>query len=335
MTGMPPQAVMLQMITGYWVSQLIYVAARLRIADLLKDGPKTAEELAEAADAHGPTLYRALRALASVGIFAEDKNRHFRLTPLAEFLQSAPNSLRAMALHLGEPPSWQAWGELLQSVKTGKTAFTLTHGKEIFDYYGEHPESLEPFNEAMTNFSAVTIPAIIKAYDFSSIGKLVDVGGGHGSLLAAILKANPQMKGVLFDLAPAAEGAKQLMKEEGLADRCEVVAGNFFESVPGGGDAYIMKHIIHDWDDVRALKILRNCHSAMKKGGKLLLVEAVIAPGNEPSLGKLMDINMLVLPGGLERTESEYAELFAAAGFELTKITPTGSPMSVIEGRKK
>ncbi|MDT5120808.1 MAG: hypothetical protein QOC96_290 [Acidobacteriota bacterium] len=334
MNEMPPQAVLMQMMTGYWVSQLLYVAAKLGIADLLKDKPLTREELATATNTDAPTLYRLLRALASVGIFAEDEHKRFNLTPLAATLQSGPGSMRGMVLHLGEPASWRAWGELLYSVQTGQTAFPQANGAEIFQYYKEHSESSEPFNEAMTNFSQVAIPAIIKSYDFSSIGKLVDVGGGHGSLLAAILKAHPQMKGVVFDVAPAIEGAKQRIEAEGLTERCEPIAGDFFESVPAGGDAYIMKHIIHDWDDERSISILKNCHRAMKDGGRLLLVEMVIAPGNEPSLGKLMDINMLILPGGLERTEAEYRELFAAAGFKLTKIIPTESPVSVIEGMK-
>lgn len=331
---MPPQMVLMQMITGAWASQLIYVAARLGIADLLKDGAKSADELAQSTGTHAPTVYRVMRALASLGIFSEDENNRFTMTPLATPLQTGPGSLCAMALHLGERPSWQAWGELLYSVQTGKTAFPHVNGKEIFDYYAEHPESLEPFNEAMTNFSETVIAAIIKGYDFSSAKKLVDIGGGQGSLLAAVLKVNPQMKGVLYDLAPAAEGAKRRLAEEGVADRCEVASGDFFESVPAGGDAYMMKHIIHDWDEERAVAILKNCHRAMAANGRLLLIEAVIAPGNEPSLGKLMDINMLILPGGRERTEAEYAELFTKAGFSLTKITPTESPVAVIEGVK-
>lgn len=331
---MPPQMVMMQMITGAWGSQLIYVAARLGIADLLNDGAKTAVELAEATGTDAPTLYRVLRALASLGIFSEDEDKRFTMTPLATPLQTGPGSLRAMALHLGERPSWHAWGELLYSVQTGKTAFPHANGQEIFDYYMQHPESLEPFNEAMTNFSETVIAAIIKGYDFSWATKLVDVGGGHGSLLAAVLKVNPNLKGVLYDLAPAAEGAKQRLAAEGVAERCEVVAGDFFESVPAGGDAYMMKHIIHDWDEARALAILLNCHRAMTDNGRLLLIEAVVAPGNEPSLGKLMDINMLILPGGRERTEAEYADLFAKAGFRLTRYTLTESPMAVIEGVK-
>ncbi|MDT4969259.1 MAG: hypothetical protein QOJ64_3996 [Acidobacteriota bacterium] len=333
-SDVPPQAIMMQMITGAWVSQLIYVAARLGIADLLKDGPRSADELAGSTKTDAPTLYRVMRALASLGIFAEDENKRFSMTPLATPLQAGPGSLRAMALHLAERPSWLAWGDLLYSVQTGKTAFPHVHGQEIFTYYAEHPESSEPFNQAMTNFSETVIAALIKSYDFSAATRLVDVGGGHGSLLAAVLKANPDMKGVLYDLSPAAEGAKQRVAEEGLADRCEVMAGDFFESVPAGGDTYIMKHIIHDWDEERAIAILKNCHRAMADDGRLLLIEAVIAPGNEPSLGKLMDINMLVLPGGRERTEKEYAELFSRVGFRLTKVTPTESPVSVIEGVK-
>ena len=335
MNELPPQAVLMQMITGAWVSQLIYVAARLGIADLLKDGPKSADALAGSTETDAPTLYRVLRALASLGIFAEDENKRFSMTPLATPLQSGPGSLRAMALHLAERPSWHAWGDLLYSVQTGKTAFPhVNNGQEIFEYYAQHPESSGPFNEAMTNFSEIVIAALIKDYDFSEVKKLVDVGGGHGSLLSAVLKANPDMKGVLCDLSPAAEGARQRLADEGVADRCEVVAGNFFESVPAGGDTYMMKHIIHDWDEERAIAILKNCHRAMTDDGRLLLIEAVIAPGNEPSLGKMMDINMLVLPGGRERTEAEYAELFEKAGFRLTKVTPTESPVSVIEGVK-
>lgn len=334
MNEMPPQAVLMQMLTGYWVSQLIYVAAKLGIADLLKDKPMTSEELAAATNTDARTLYRVLRALASVGIFAEVENKRFTMTPLAATLESGPGSMRGMVIHLGEPASWRAWGELLYSVQTGQTAFPHAHGMDIFDYYAQHPESAEPFNEAMTNFSQIAIPAIIKAYNFSAIGKLVDVGAGHGSLLTAILQAHPQMKGVAFDMAKAIEGAKPRIEAEGLTERCEVVAGDFFESVPDGGDAYIMKHIIHDWDDERSIKILKNCHRAMKDDGRLLLVEFVIERGNAPSLGKLMDINMLALPGGQERTEDEYRALFAAAGFKLTRIIPTASPISVIEGVK-
>ena len=330
----PPQIALLQMVTGYWVSQSIYVAARLGIADLLQDGAKTSDELARETGAHGPTLYRVLRALAGLGIFAEDENRRFSLTPLAEPLRSGPNSLRAMAIHMIEDASWAAWGKLLESVRTGEAGFKLAHGAEVFPYYASHPESMEPFNEAMTNFSEAVIQALVPAYDFSSIKKLVDVGGGHGSLLAAILKANSRLQGVLFDLPPAVEGARKRMEMEGVGDRAELVAGDFFESVPAGGDAYLMKLIIHDWDEERAVKILKNCHAAMADGGKLLLIESVVPSGNEPSFSKGMDLQMLIMTGGRERTESEYRDLFAAGGFTLTRVIPTQSAMSIIEGMK-
>lgn len=325
---------LLQMVTGAWVTQSIYVAARLGIADLLQDGPQTSDELAQQTGAHGPSLYRVLRALAGLGIFAEDENKRFSLTPLSEPLRSGPNSLRAMAIHLAEGPSWAAWGRLLDSVMTGETSFKLAHGSEVFPFYAAHPESLEPFNEAMTNFSEAVIAAIVPAYDFSSIKKLVDVGGGHGSLLAAILKANPDLRGVLFDLPPAVEGARARLQAAGVADRAELVGGDFFESVPMGGDAYLMKLIIHDWDDERAVKILKNIHAAMADGGKLLLIESVVPAGNEPSFSKGMDLQMLVMTGGRERTASEYRDLFAAGGFTLTRVIQTQSPLSIIEGTK-
>ncbi|HKC64705.1 MAG TPA: methyltransferase [Pyrinomonadaceae bacterium] len=317
-TDVPPQIALLQMATGFWVTQSIYVAARLGIADLLKDGPKTSDELARATDTNGPMLYRVLRALAGLGIFAEDEQKRFTLTPLAEPLQTGPNSFRAMAIHLAENSSWKAWGNLLESVRTGESAFKLANGVEVFPYYAEHKESFEPFNEAMTNLSEAVIKAVVPAYDFSSIRKLVDVGGGHGSLLAAILKANPGTRGVLFDLPTVVEGAKERLEMEGVLDRAEVVGGDFFDSVPSGGDAYMMKLIIHDWDEERAVRILKNCHSAMEDGGRLLLVETVVPEGNEPSFAKMMDLQMLVMTGGRERTEAEYRDLFASGGFRLT-----------------
>ena len=330
----PPQMALFQMATGFWTTQSIYVAARLGIADLLKDGPKTSEELARATNTNAFMLYRVLRALAGLGIFAEDEQKRFGLTPLAEPLQSGPNSFRAMAIHLAENSSWKAWGNLLESVRTGETAFTLANGAEVFPYYAEHKESFEPFNEAMTNLSEAVIKAVVPAYDFSSIRKLVDVGGGHGALLSAILKANPSTRGVLFDLPTVVEGAKERLAAEGVSDRAEVLGGDFFDSVPTGGDAYVMKLIIHDWDEERARLILKNCHSAMVDGGRLLLVETVVPEGNEPSFAKMMDLQMLVMTGGRERTEAEYRDLFAAGGFKLTRVIPTESPMSIVEGTK-
>ncbi len=328
----PPPLVMVQMMTGYVVSQAIYVAAKLGIADLLKDGPRSSDELAKSVGADARSLYRVLRSLASLGVFTETNEKSFALTPLAETLRTdVPGSLHAMAVWMNEPFHWRVYEEMLHSVKTGKLAFEHVFGMEAFPYFVQNPEVAKIFDNAMTSFSLMTAPAVTAAYDFSVIKKIVDVAGGHGLLLSSILKMNPHLEGVLFDMPSVIEGAGRLIEEAGVANRCAKVAGDFFESVPAGGDAYIMKHIIHDWDDERSLVILRNCHRALVENGKLLLVEVVIPPGNEPSLGKLMDIEMMLLPGGTERTEAEYAELFAAAGFRLTKVVPTGSPVSVIE----
>jgi DNA-binding HxlR family transcriptional regulator len=331
---LPPPLVLMQFATGYIVSQALYVAAKLQVADHLKDGPRTTTELAQAVGAVDERfLYRVLRALASLGIFAEEEERRFKLTPLAELLRTdVPGSLHAMVIWMNEPFHWRVFEEMLDAVKTGKLAFEQVFGMQPFPYLVEHPELAKIFDNAMTSFSLLTAPAVTAAYDFSSIKTLVDVAGGHGLLISSILKANPHMRGVLFDMPTVIAGAGPLIEEAGVADRCEKVAGDFFASVPKGGDAYIMKHIIHDWDDARALTILRNCHQAMTEGGKLLLVEVVLPGGNEPSFGKIMDIEMMLLPGGTERTEAEYKELFAAAGFRLTRIVQTASPVSVIEG---
>jgi hypothetical protein len=330
----PIEASFLQMYSSYWVSQAMYVAAKLNIADLLAERPLRLDELAAATETHPEALYRLLRALASVGIFAEGEDGRFTLTPLAAPLQKGQGSMRAMVIHMGEKPSWQAWGELLHSIRTGETAFIKANGSEVFPYYAEHAESKEPFDEAMTEFSETVSEAVTKAYDFSQFKRIVDVGGGHAGLLSSILKANPNTSGVVFDLPSTAAGAQERLDAEALNDRCEVVGGDFFQAVPAGGDAYILKFIIHDWDEERAVAILKNIHQAMPEGGKLLLVEMVIPQANEPSFSKLMDLHMLVMTGGRERTEAEYAALFAAAGFRLTQIVATESMMSVIEAEK-
>lgn len=330
----PPQMVAMQLMTGYWISQMVYVAARLGLADLLADGPKTSEQLARASGTHAETLNRLLRALVSVGMFSTDADGRYTLTPISELFRSGPGSMSPMIIHTLETPSWQAWGALLESVKTGQTGFPLVHGQEVFPYYATHPESAEPFNEAMTGYSAMVSSVVVQAYDFSSFKKIVDVGGGHGGMLIEILKANHGATGVVFDQPDVATGAKTMIKAESLESRCEAVGGDFFVSVPAGGDAYLMKFIIHDWDDERSVTILKNIHRAMADNGKLLLVEAVVPPGNEPHFSKFMDIHMLIMTGGRERTEAEYAALFARAGFKLTRIVPTQSTMSVIEAVK-
>jgi ubiquinone/menaquinone biosynthesis C-methylase UbiE len=331
--AMPPQLAVLQMASGYWVSRSIYVAAKLRIADLLKDSPKSCDELATATGTNAPSLYRVLRALASLGVFAETELNHFTLTPLATCLQSdTPNSVRARVIMLGEE-QYRAWGELMHSVQTGGSSFEHIYGMNLFEYLAQNPESAKIFDESMTNLSVIQSAAIAASYDFSSIQTLVDVAGGQGLLIASILKSNPTLKGVLFDQPHVIERAKRFLEAEGVLERCQLAAGNFFESVPEGGDAYILKYIIHDWDDERAIAILKQCHKVMPANGKILVAEQVIPPGNEPFRGKFLDLNMLVMtPGGRERTEAEYRALFEKAGFKLTRIVPTQDEMSIIEG---
>jgi hypothetical protein len=328
-TDVPPPVALLQLVTGYWVSQTIYVAAKLGIADLLKDGPQHSDELAQATGTHGRSLYRLLRALASVGVLAEAEDGCFGLTPLGEYLQTGtPGSVRAITINHGER-LYRPWGDLLHSVRTGEPAV-----KHIFKCLAQNPESAVIFSEAMAEITTQVSTAVVAAYDFSRFSKIVDIGGGNGTLILSVLQANPKMSGVLFDLPYVVEDAQKHIEAVGLTGCCEIVAGDFFASVPSGGDAYILKNIIHDWDDEHALKILQNCHSAMAENGKLLLVEEVILPGNEPSFGKLVDLNMLVMAGGGERTEAEYRALFAVAGFTLTNVIPLQSSfgLSVIEG---
>ena len=331
----PPDAILFQMLFGALMQQNICVAARLGIADLLAEKPQTAEELAAKTETHAPSLYRVLRVLASAGIFAENADQKFELTPLAALLRSdAPNSMRDFAIMMGADWQWRDWGELMHCVKTGETAQKKVHGMGTFEFFAQNAEAGEVFNRAMTNLSQSNVPAIVEAYDFSGIGKLVDIAGGHGILLAGILKANPQVQGVLFDLPNVIEGAGKLLEKEGVRHRIELASGDFFQSVPAGGDAYMMRHIIHDWDDQRSIKILQNIGLAMNENGKVLIIEMVVPEGNEPSPSKILDVQMLVMEGGKERREDEYQKLLEASGFRLTRIIPTRSPLSVIEGER-
>jgi O-methyltransferase domain/Dimerisation domain len=330
-TEAPPHVALLQMMTGYWVSQSVYVAAKLGIADLLGDGPKHHEVLATATHTHSPSLYRLLRALASVGVFSETTPGSFGLTPNAALLQSdAPHSMRALAVMYGEE-QYQAWGDMLKSVATGDTAFDRVFGTSYFPYLAGHPESNETFNQAMTGWSALLDAAVLAAYDFSQFQTMVDVGGGYGRLLAAILRTYPRMRGVLFDQPHVVAGAGALLRESGVTERCETVGGDFFVELPRGADAYVLAQIVHDWDDQRSLTILKTCRRAIGPTGKLLLVEMVIAPGNESDFGKFLDLHMLANVGGRERTEAEYRTLLAEAGFRLTVVVPTQAGSSVVE----
>lgn len=331
-----PSEQLFQIINGFWTSRAVYVAAKLGLADFVAEGPKTAEELAAATGTHGPSLYRVLRALASVGIFVENEDGRFAATLLGDVLRSqVPGSLRSSAIsELGED-HYDAWRDVLQSVKTGEIAFDHHFGMPVWEYYAQNPEIAKVFNESMSGLTQSIEAAVVQSYDFSDARTVVDVGGGHGTFLAAILKANPTAKGILFDAPRVVAEGQTGLRAEGLEGRTEAVGGDFFESVPTGGDIYTLKWIIHDWDDAQSLAILKNCHRAMSRGSRLLLVESVIPPRNEPSLGKFMDLNMLVMTGGRERTADEFRALLAAAGFRLTRVVATPSPVSVIEAARE
>lgn len=331
-----PELLLTQIAFGAMMTQALYVAAKLGIADLLAEKPQTVTDLAAATQTHERSLYRLLRSLASAGIFAETTApQTFSNTAYSEPLRrDAPNSMRDGAIFMGEKYHYAVWGEMLHSVQTGETAWKKTYGAEVFDYFAENPVEAEIFNNAMTAMSQGSAPVVVEAYDFSGIETLADIAGGHGFLLSQILKANPTLKGVLFDVPPVVANAPALLEKEGVRNRVETVGGDFFKEVPSA-DAYIMKHIIHDWDDEKSAAILKNIHRAMKDGGKVLIVETVVPEGNEPHYSKLLDLEMLTSPGGAERTASEYRELLSKAGFELTRIIPTKSPFSIIEAVRK
>jgi len=330
----PPQAIMMQLSMGAMVTQAIFVAAKLRIADILAGGEKTIDEIALEAGAHSPSLYRILRTLASIGVFTETQSRTFANTPLSEVLRAdIPGSMRNSMLFMGESWHYNIWANMLHSAKTGGTAWKKTYGEEVFDWFSKNPEASEIFNGCMSELSAGAAPAIVAAYDFSGINTLVDIAGGHGFLLSQILKSNQSIRGILFDMQHVIDGAGEMLRAHGVGDRVEMVAGDFFVEVPAA-DAYIMKHIIHDWDDERAIRIMQTIHRAMEADGRLLLSEMVIPEGNEPHPGKMLDLEMLTSPGGIERTEAEYASLLKRSGFRLNRIVPTMSPHSVIEAVK-
>lgn len=329
-----PAQQLIQISTGYMLAACLSVAVSLDIADHLEHGPKSVEELAQMTGANEQALYRILRALASVGLFTEVGLHYFENTPATELLRSGPGSLRDMVAFMSDDFHFRVWGEMLHSAKTGAPAFEKIYGRPCFEAIPDMPEVAERFNRAMTGFSAGFAPAVIEAYDFSSIGTLVDVAGGRGFVLTSILKAYPEMRGVLFEMPYMMDSAHEFVAQSGVKSRCQIIAGDFFGSIVGGGDAYYLQHIIHDWNDEKAALILKNIREAIgdNENGRVLIVDSIVQPGNAPDFAKLLDLEMLLMPGGRERTEEEFSGLLTAAGFRLNRVLPTKTGKCVIEG---
>lgn len=320
-----------QFIIGNWVSQLVYVAAKLDIAGHLASGPKTAAQLAKLTNTHQPTLYRVLRALASLGIFSENTQSQFSNTDLSNLLnESTPGNQRAMAIMNTECCN-PTWNHLLTGVQSGDLMFDKIHSMPFFDWLSKDTDKAKTFDKAMVSAHGREADAAAVAYDFSKTKSLTDIGGGNGSLITSVLKHHPHIQGTLFDLPSVVQRAAENLASAGLASRCKTHGGSFFESIPTGSDTYMMRHIIHDWDDAKSTLILNNTRKAMSPSAKLLILESIIEPGNSPSFTKLLDINMLLIPGGMERTRSQYESLLANAGLKITSITPTTTEISIIE----
>lgn len=328
----PPHAQLVQMAMAHWVSHIIYVAAQLNVADHLAAAPLTADEVAALTSTHPPSLYRLLRTLASLGIVHEDEEHRFSLTPLGEALKSgAPGSARASILTLASDWWIRGFGELLHSVQTGRPGFENHLGMPIFEWLAQNPEQASLFSETMVGFHGAEPDAVAAAYDFSAFISIVDVGGATGHLLTTILASHPASTGILFDLPHVVRDAPPLIEARGLSDRITIEPGSFFNSVPAGGDAYLLSHIIHDWSEEQCLAILNNCRQAMHPNSRLLIIEMVLPHGNTPHPGKMLDMMMLVGPGGRERTAEEYGTLLDKAGLRLSRVLATESPVSIVE----
>jgi hypothetical protein len=336
---MNTHATMLQLIAGFRVSRILYVAARLGLADLLRDTPSDSAALASVTGTHAPSLYRLMRALASIGVLAEDERRRFSLTALGNSLRSdVPDSLREWAIFALGDEHFRAWGELMHCVRTGDIAFDHVFGTDVWTYRAAHAEHAAIFDRAMAQLARSYDASLVAAYPFATVARLVDVGGGDATLLIAILQANAATHGVLFDLPHVAERARDRIAQAGLSDRCEVVAGDAFTAVPTGADAYLLSRVIHDWDDGRAIAILDACRRAIGDDGRVLLVErlmparVVASPAAQSS--SLSDLTMMVMNGGRERTEAEYRELLDRASLALVRIVPIETGASVLEARR-
>ena len=335
--AMPPQMLLYQMAIGHYLSRALHVIAKLGVADLLSAGARGVEELAKATETHPPSLRRVMRLLASVGVFEEKENGGFALTALGECLRAdVPGSSRAMVLLFAGIGIQDSWKDLEWCVRTGEPAYRKRGAADAFAEMAKDPAQAANFDAAMADFTKMTAVAVAAAYDFTPLGTIVDVGGGNGALLLGILKAYAHLQGVVADRADVVERAKKEIAASGLGARCRAVAIDFFREVPGGADAYVLKHVIHDWDDERARTILANCRRVVPPNGRLLLVEGVYPPridGSPESRGAAAnDVNMLVSTGGRQRSEAEFRSLYSAAGFRLTRIVPTPARASVIEG---
>lgn len=329
----PPAHVgVMQLLSASYIAGAVSCLAQMGIPDLVEAGPKSAKELASQIGADPEALHRLMRATASVGVLSEGPDGKFSETPMSAVLRSnGKPSLRAVAMMGGREWHGRGWSRLEYCVRTGKQALEQIYGAPIFEYFKQHPDEGQIFNDAMTSISAGDSPAVVDAYSFEGIHSIVDVGGGHGLLLATIMARNPQMKGTLYDEPHVIEGAKNGPLKP-VMERCTLALGDMFSSVPAGADAYIMKHIIHDWPDELCVKILKSCRKGVNPGGKLLVVDDVIQPGNDFYAGKLLDLQMLIFPGGKERTEKQFRELFAAGGWKLSRVVPTVTPICIVEG---
>lgn len=330
--AIPPHIQLIQMGTAFWVSSLLHVAAELKLADFLAEKPCTAGELSQLTATHARSLYRVMRALASLGIFTEDAAHRFSLTALGEALRTdAPGSAWASVLTLAGPLFTRSLGDLLYSVQTGKPAFDKNFGMNVFDWFASHRQEASLFSETMVGFHGPEPSAIAAAYDFSGFETILDVGGATGNLLATLLVRHAKPRGILFDMPHVVRDAPALIQARGLADRIAIEAGSFFERVPAGADVYLLSHIIHDWSEEQCLTILGNCRRAMKPGARLLIIESVLPEGDAPHPGKMLDIVMLSMPGGEERNEHEYRALLNKAGFRLACVVPTECAVSILE----
>ncbi len=328
----PQSQQVVQMIWGFMASQALHVGAKLAVFDVLSHGPKTVRQIAEACASQETPLRRLLRFLTTIGVLSEDALGKFSCTNLGELLQTEhPQSLRALAIMYGEPFWWRPWGDFHETVKNGQPAFNRVYGEGFFAYLAHEPIDAAIFNAGMTSATSVDVRAILAAYDFSDLDRIVDVAGGHGALLCAILEQYPNCSGVLYDLPTVVAGASEI-KESPVGSRCEFVGGDFFDSAPRDGDAYLLKRILHDWNDDEAVRILQSCRRAMAPAGRVLVMEQVVSPSNQPDPAKWMDLNMLVMLTGRERTVAEFSDLYASAGFRLTRVVPA-MRLSILEGR--